>query len=244
MEIAQDGNKKKALSSYGLLNTKYAACREEHVELVQIVEILRRKLEDTRDKKEELLEIAQDGNEKKALSSHSVLNTKYAACREENVELVQLIEKLRRELEATKDNKEDFLAGVAEGSTSLCVKEPMCKPIALGNNRYGKYYYGKIATPKSMEEDNKILLNVRKQLDDFKEKNEQLREGKAACFRYMQELRGKKSKLSDAYELLVEENGLVKQRLEHYKVGLAGQREWSVTPEKRFVELLGRICRK
>ncbi len=78
----------KGLSSYGLLNTKYAACKQEIVELVQIRDLLRRELDDSKEKKKGLLEIAQNGNERTALSSYVVLKTKYAACRKEKVELI------------------------------------------------------------------------------------------------------------------------------------------------------------
>jgi FtsZ-binding cell division protein ZapB len=191
MGIAQDGKKVQGLTSYGLLNTKNAECKQQNVELVQIRDLLRRELEDIKEKKKVLLEIAQNGNERTALSSYAVLQTKYAASWKEKVELIKGIGKLRGELE-------DF-----------------------NRNEGEDIHYNK-------EEDNKSIIvtvvNVRKELEDMKETNEQLREGKAACFRDMEELRGKISKLSDAHELLVEENEFLKRRLEYFEVGLVGQR--------------------
>jgi hypothetical protein len=201
MGIAQDGKKVQVLSSYGLLNTKYAECKQQNVELVQIRDLLRRKLEGIKEKKKGLLEIAQNGNERTALSSYAVLQTKYAVSSKEKVDLIQMIEKLRGELEDFNRNEEEDI-------------------------NYNK------------EEDNKSLIqtvvNVRKELDDMKETNEQLREGKAACFRDMEELRGKISKLSDAHELLVEENESLKRRLEYFEVGLVGQRRMERDTRRRY----------
>ncbi len=68
-----------------------------------------------------------------------------------------------------------------------------------------------------MEEENKCLkgtaVNVRKQLDEFKEIYAQLRKGKATCFRDMQALRDKISKLSDAYEESQTESKAWKKRM-------------------------------
>ena len=107
MGIAQDGKKVQVLSSYGLLNTKYAECKQQNVELVQIRDLLRRKLEGIKEKKKGLLEIAQNGNERTALSSYAVLQTKYAVSSKEKVELVQMIGELRGELEDLNRNEEE-----------------------------------------------------------------------------------------------------------------------------------------
>ncbi len=101
-------------------------------------------LEGIKEKKKGLLEIAQNGNERTALSSYAVLQTKYAVSSKEKVDLIQMIGKLRGELEDFNRNEEEDI-------------------------NYHK------------EEDNKspiqTVVNVRKELDDMKETNEQLREG-------------------------------------------------------------------
>ena len=206
MGIAQDGKKVQVLSSYGLLNTKYAECKQQNVELVQIRDLLLRELEGIKEKKKGLLEIAQNGNERTALSSYAVLQTKYAVSSKEKVDLIQMIGKLRGELEDFNRNEEEDI-------------------------NYKKEEYNKSLT--------QTVVNVRKELDDMKETNEQLREGKAACFRDMEELRGKISKLSDAHELLVEENESLKRRLEYFEVGLVGQRRMERDTRKAVSRAFG-----
>ena len=110
MEITQDCKKVEVLSSYGLLNTMYAACKQGNVELVQIRDLLRRELEGIKEKKKGLLEIAQNGNERTALSSYAVLQTKYAVCSKEKVDLIQMIGKLRGELEDFNRNEEEDIS--------------------------------------------------------------------------------------------------------------------------------------
>ena len=63
--IAQDRKKAPGFTSYGLLNTKYGECKQQNVELVQIRDLLCRELEDIKEKKKGLLEIAQNGNKRK-----------------------------------------------------------------------------------------------------------------------------------------------------------------------------------
>ncbi len=106
MGIAQDGKEVQVLSSYGLLKTKYAECKQQNVELVQIRDRLRRELEGIKEKKTALLEIAQNGNERTALSSYVVLQTKYAVSSKEKIDLIQMIGKLRGELEDFNRNEE------------------------------------------------------------------------------------------------------------------------------------------
>ena len=98
------------LSSYGLLNTKYAECKQQNVELVQIRDLLRRELEGIKEKKKGLLEIAQNGNERTALSSYAVLQTKYAVSSKEKIDLIQMIGKLRGELEDFNRNEEEDIS--------------------------------------------------------------------------------------------------------------------------------------
>jgi hypothetical protein len=163
-------------------------------------------LEDIKEKKKGLLEIAQNGNKRTALSSYAVLQTKYAAARKEKVELIQMIGKLRVELEDFHRNEEDDV-------------------------NYNK------------EDDNKSIINsvvnVRQELQDMKETNEQLREGKAACFRDMEELRVKISKLSNAHELLEEENECLKRRLEYFELGLVGQRRLERDTRRAVIRAFG-----
>ena len=143
--IAQDGKKVQVLSSYGLLNNKYAECKQENVELVQIRDLLRRELEGIKGKETAFLEIAQNGNERTALeiaqnlSSYAVLQTKYAVCSKEKVELIQMIGKLRGELEDFNRNEEEDIN------------------------------YNKEEDNKSLIQ---TVVNVRKELDDMKETNE------------------------------------------------------------------------
>ena len=111
MGIAQDGKKVQVLSSYGLLNTKYAECKQQNVELVQIRDLLRRELEGIKEKETAFLEIAQNGNERTALSSYAVLQTKYAVSSKEKVDLIQKnIGKLRGELEDFNRNEEEDIS--------------------------------------------------------------------------------------------------------------------------------------
>ncbi len=78
-----------------------------NVELVQIRDLLRRELEGIKEKKKGLLEIFQNGNERTALSSYAVLQSKYAVSSKEKIDLIQMIEKLRGELEDFNRNEEE-----------------------------------------------------------------------------------------------------------------------------------------
>ncbi len=109
----------------------------------------------------------------------SIPSMQRVACREEKVELIKIIEKLRSELEAKiKSTEEDNTSLI---DTVVNVRKEF-EDLKEANEqlREGKAYveYVKAA-----------FMNERKQLHELKENNEKLQQGKAACFRDMQELK-------------------------------------------------------